>query len=174
MSYENELLNSILGSEENEASAVDGNRLIDVLFNKFNGDDLVKIKNFTNKKFGYVYSDRKLIRVEHPNDFTERVYGRGRESAKVRVLEAGETKIIPGWEAMVGLEKFFQQWATDNNKPLFNTTSFNEFLGKAYLGIVDTDELMSSVEKAEKKVTAKEELEEDLGFADKDAKKSTK
>lgn len=145
-------------------AVADGSKklLIDQLYDSFGADDLVKIKNFTNKPTGWVYADRKETKVEQVNEFTRRVYQGGQ---KVRTLEAGKIIVVPGWEAFVGLQAFFAQYIQDEypgelavrmNSP----EEQKKFIDKAFVGVYDPNE----PETKEKDV--KVEVEKDLGLVD--------
>lgn len=133
--------------------------MVDILHDKFGADDLVKIKNFTKRPTGWVYSDQKTLRVEQPNEFTRRVW-QGQQ--KVRVLEPGQTVIVPGWEAYVGLVRFYKQYIAEEfsgkmgvmmNSPVEQ----QKFIDQAFAGIYDPNE-------PEEKVDVKKEVENDLGL----------
>lgn len=135
--------------------------MVDLLHDKFDADDIVIIKNFTKNKTGWVYSDRKSVSIEQPNEFTRRVV-QGKQ--KVRVLEPGETKKVPGWEAYVGLVRFYKQYISEEfpNELAVKMNSpkdQEDFIAKAYLGIYDPNE-------PEEKVDVKAEVENDLGLVD--------
>ena len=135
--------------------------MVDLLHDKFGADDLVKIKNFTKKKTGWVYSDQKGLKVEQPNEFTRRVW---QGEQKVRVLNPGQTVIVPGWEAYVGLVRFFKQYIGDNYSDDFGVKvnspkSQEEFISQAYVGLYDPNE-------PEEEKDVKKEVEKDLGLVD--------
>lgn len=135
--------------------------MVDLLHDKFGADELVKIKNFTKRKTGWVYSDQKSLKVEQPNEFTRRVW---QGEQKVRVLEPGKTVIIPGWEAYVGLVRFYKQYIADEFPNEFavkmnSPKDQNDFVNKAFLGVYDPNE-------PEEKVDVKAEVENDLGLVD--------
>lgn len=147
----------------NTSTVADGSKklMVDLLHEKFGADDLVKIKNFTDTKTGWVYSDQKSLRVEQPNEFTRRVW---QGEQKVRVLEPGKTVIVPGWEAYVGLVRFYKQYIADKypNELAVRLNSPHgqeEFINKAFLGVYDPNE-------PEKEKDAKAEVEKDLGLVD--------
>lgn len=158
-----ELLKQELGGETSGSAR---KSLRERLQEMFRGDDLVKVKNFTKYNVGWVYSDPKDVQVEHPDKITQHVYGIGRDYQKARVLKPGETKIIPGWEAYVGLVRFFKDYAQhefDAKSIQGAINSYEEqtkFIDKAYLGTYDPNEDV----RAEEKATAKEELDKDLGL----------
>lgn len=141
--------------------------MVDLLHEKFGADALVKIKNFTRKKTGWVYSDRTPVesggtfRVEQPNEFTRRVW---QGEQKVRVVEPGKIVIVPGWEAYIGLVRFFKQWVSDTypdqmGVKMNSPASQEEFIGKAFMGIYDPNE-------PEEEKNVKAEVEKDLGLVD--------
>ena len=145
-------------------SNIDGSKklMVDLLHDKFGADDLVKIKNFTKRKTGWVYSEHKSLKIEQPNEFTRRVW---QGEQKVRVLEPGQTVIVPGWEAYVGLVRFYKQYVADEfsgkMSVMINSPQAQaEFIDKAYMGIYDPNETK------EEEKTVKSKVEEDLGLAD--------
>ena len=144
-------------------STADGSKklMVDLLHDKFGADDLVKIKNFTKRKTGWVYSDQRTLKVEQPNEFTRRVW-QGKQ--KVRVLEPGQVVIVPGWEAYIGLVRFFKQYVSEEfsgkmSVMMNSPQAQSEFIEKAYMGLYDPNE-------PEVKVDAKKEVENDLGLVD--------
>ena len=154
--------------------STDGSKklMVDLLHDTFGADDLVKIKNFTNKKTGWVYSDRRLLRVEQPNEFTRRVW---QGEQKHRILNPGQTVIVPGWEAYIGLVRFFKQYVAEEYSGkmgvMMNSPQAQmDFISKAFVGIYDPNEAevendtKAEVEKDIKKVDAKKEVEDDLGL----------
>ena len=143
------------------ATAADGSKklMVDLLHDKFGADDLVKIKNFTKRKTGWVYSDHKTLRVEQPNEFTRRVW---QGAQKVRVLEPGQTVIVPGWEAYVGLVRFYKQYIAEEfsgkmSVMMNSPVEQQRFIDMAFAGIYDPNE-------PEEKVEVKKEVESDLGL----------
>lgn len=161
--FEEQLLNSSSAYPSEDGSK---QSMIDIIRKKFNADDLVKIKNFTKEKAGWVYSDKKTTIIEQPNEFTRRVW-QGQQ--KVRVLKPNQTVIVPGWEAYVGLVRFYKQWVQSENSDKVNVMmnsplSQNQFLEKAFVGIYDPN----SIEEPEEDVKA--EVEKDLGLKDGKAK----
>lgn len=144
-------------------SSADGSKklMIDLLHDKFGADDLVKIKNFTKNKTGWVYSDHKSLRIEQPNEFTRRVW---QGEQKVRVLEPGKTVIVPGWEAYVGLVRFYKQYVAETYPNEFGVRMNSpkdqlDFVDKAFLGVYDPN-------KTEEEKDVKAEVEKDLGLVD--------
>ena len=160
-----ELLAKELGGEDNNTGSA-RKSLRERLQDTFRGDDLVKIKNFTSYSVGWVYSDPKDVTLEQPDKITQHLTGIGKDYQKARVLKPGETKVVPGWEAYVGLVRFFKDYAQHEfeGKSLQGAiNSYEEqtkFINKAYLGIYDPNDDVI----AEEKKTAKEELDQDLGL----------
>lgn len=133
--------------------------MVDLLHDKFGADDLVKIKNFTDKPTGWVYSDRKSLKIEQPNEFTRRVW---QGEQKVRVLEPGKTVVVPGWEAYVGIVRFYKQYIAENypnelGVRMNSPKDQEEFVNRAFAGIYDPNE-------PEEVKDVKAEVENDLGL----------
>lgn len=137
----------------------------ELLHTYFAPTDLVTVKNPFNFDTGWVYSDPKDITIEQPSPETRRVYGIGREFAKTRILHAGESVVLQGWEAYVGLTRFFKQWAqtTYGAGDMNNPARFREFMNKAYGGIYDPNATTRPIQNEE---TARQALENDLGLTD--------
>lgn len=168
-----ELEAQLLASAKGQVIANDGSKLlIDRMHDLFDADDIVKVKNFTNHKVGWVYCDRRTTRIEQPNEFTRRVW---QGEQKARVVDAGKSIIIPGWEAYVALNRFYQEWCNEEYPEMagsyvLSASLQTEFLDKAYLGIQDINDLNS-----EPVVDVKKEVEDDLGLSDgKEAEKPSK
>ena len=156
------------------SAGVDGSKklMVDLLHDRFGADDLVKIKNFTKRKTGWVYSDRRLLKVEQPNEFTRRVW---QGEQKVRVLNPGQTVIVPGCEDYVGLVRFYKQYIGEEypvklGVMMNSPKEQSDFIDKAFIGVYDPNEAevesdtKTEVEKDIKKVDAKKEVEDDLGL----------
>ena len=144
-------------------SDTDGSKklMVDLLHERFGADDLVKIKNFTKKVTGWVYSDHKTFKLEQPNEFTRRVW---QGEQKTRVLEPGKTVIVPGWEAYVGLVRFYKQYIAEEHSGkmgvmMNSPKEQNDFVSKAFVGIYDPNE-------PEEEKDVKKEVEKDLGLVD--------
>ena len=127
--------------------------------------DPILSKNPFDFNTGWVYSDPKDIRVEQPSAETRRIYGVGREFQKTRILHAGESVVLQGWEAYIGLTRFFKQWAQITRDPqaMNNMVYFREFMTKVYDGIYDPNARNKVVETDE---DARAALENDLGLTD--------
>ena len=159
--FEAQLLNGSTPSVADGAKKL----MVDLLHEKFGADVLVKIKNFTKNPTGWVYSDRTPVenggtfRIEQPNEYTRRVW---QGEQKVRVLEAGKTVIVPGWEAYVGLVRFYKQYIADTYPNelgvMINSPKAQEdFINQAFLGVYDPNE-------PEEVKDIKAEVENDLGL----------
>lgn len=149
--------------------------MVDILHDKFGADDLVRIKNFTSRKTGWVYSDRTpaesggTFRIEQPNEFTRRVW-QGQQ--KVRVLEAGKTIVVPGWEAYIGIVRFYKQYIAEEHSGKMSVKMNSpkdqmDFIDKVFVGIYDPNE-------PEEPKDVKKEVEDDLGLVKKDEKPKSK
>lgn len=169
-----EQLQASIGNSASSSDTGSKKLLIDLLFDKFGADDLVKIKNFMKTPTGWVYSDRKpaeqggTFRIEQPNEFTRRVW---QGEQKTRVVKAGDTVVVPGWEAYIGLARFFQQYIEETypgelsirmNSPLEQ----EKFIEKAFAGTYDPNE-------PEVKPDPKAEVENDLGLVSKSEEKAS-
>lgn len=152
-----------LAAAQGQVIANDGSKLLlDRMHDLFDADDLVKIKNFTNRKIVWVYCDKKGTVIEQPNEFTRRVT---QGPQKARVLEPGKSVVIPGWEAYVALNRFYEDWAINDKDDMrgahvLSGTMQQEFLDKAYVGIYDVNAI------EEEPVDVKKEVEDDLGLSD--------
>ena len=159
-------------------TSTDGSKklMVDLLHDRFGADTLVKIKNFTRRKTGWVYSDRTpaenggTFRIEQPNEFTRRVW-QGQQ--KVRTLAPGKTIVVPGWEAYVGLVRFYKQYIAEEHSGkmgvMMNSPQAQmEFIEKAFVGIYDPNE------PEEKPKDVKKEVEDDLGLVKEDEKPKSK
>ena len=138
-----ELLESSV-SEANVRSGGAGGRLTirEALMEYFSPTDLVTIKNPFDFNTGWVYSDPKDIKIEQPSAETRRVYGVGRDYAKTRILRAGQDITIPGWEAYVGITRFYKQWCQQSYRggveaSMNNPAVFKKFMSMVYDGIFD-------------------------------------
>lgn len=151
------------------SAGMDGSKklMVDLLHSRFGADELVKIKNFTKRKTGWVYSDRKPVeqggtfRIEQPNEFTRRVW---QGEQKVRVVESGQTVIVPGWEAYVGLVRFYKQYISEEysgkmSVMMNSPKDQSDFIDKAFVGVYDPNE-------PEEEKDVKKEVEKDLGLVD--------
>lgn len=154
----------LLAQAQGQAVANDGAKLLtDRLHDLFGADDLVKVNNFTKRIIGWVYCDKTGTHVEQPNEFTRRVT---QGPQKARSINPGKSIIVPGWEAFVAFNRFYEDWATHEKADskvsyVLSGVMQQEFLDKAFGGIVDINDL-----NAEPVVDVKKEVEDDLGLTD--------
>lgn len=159
-----ELEAQALAQAQGQTLANDGAKLLtDRLHDLFGGDDLVRVNNFTKRPIVWVYCDRTGTRVEQPNEFTRRVW---QGPQKARSVNPGKSIIIPGWEAFVALNRFYEDWAVNEKADskvsyVLSGTMQQEFLSQAFGGKVDINDL-----NAEPVVDVKKEVEDDLGLTD--------
>lgn len=165
------LLNGASPSANVSNAGAGGRMTIDeILHTYFAPTDLVRIKNPFSFHTGWVYSDPKDIIIEQPSPETRRVYGigfdpkTGKNYQKTRLLHAGESLVLQGWEAYIGLTRFFKQWAmTEYDPQAINDMSlFRKFMTKVYDGIYDPNASNKVVDDT----TARVALENDLGLTD--------
>ena len=157
--------------EPNTVNAGAGGRMtIDESLHKyFAPTDLVTIKNPFDFDTGWVYSDPKDIQIEQPSPETRRVYGIGRKFQKTRILHAGESVVVQGWEAYVGLTRFFKQWVQMEytgerlSGAMNNPLVFKSFMDKTFDGIFDPN---ASNKVVDSDAAARAALENDLGLTD--------
>lgn len=159
----------LLQQQLNGNGSSDGVRrlFIERLHSKFRGDDIVTIKNPFDFDTGWVYADPRDMTITQPDKVTQRIEGIGPGFQKARVLKAGKSIRIPGWEGYIAIDRFFKDWcqrthqnsiaASMNSEPLQD-----EFFSKVYGGVYDPN----ADEVVEEKVAAKKELEEDLGLSE--------
>ena len=125
---------------------------LDLLHETFGPDDLVQIHNFTDRAIGYIYSDRGSLRVESNGEMVRRVYPGMRKS---RIIRAGTTVTVQGWEAYIGLDNFFKQWVQDSGQALAISINSPEiqrkFLKLAYAGLFDPNVLVDTTKNKNKK-----------------------
>ena len=163
-----ELLEGSIGEANVNAGGAGGRLTIrESLMEYFSPTDLVVVKNPFTFHTGWVYSDPKDIRVEQPSAETRRVYGIGREYAKTRILRSGAELVVPGWEAYVGLARFFKQWCQEQYKgnidvAINNPATFKQFMKLVYGGKFDPNAGKDSNVSAD--AAAKAALERDLGL----------
>ena len=165
-----ELLESSV-SEANVRSGGAGGRLTirEALMEYFSPTDLVTIKNPFDFNTGWVYSDPKDIKIEQPRAETRRVYGVGRDYAKTRILRAGQDITIPGWEAYVGITRFYKQWCQQSYRggveaSMNNPAVFKKFMSMVYDGIFDPNKGKDT--EIDRDAAARAALERELGLAE--------
>lgn len=136
--------------------------LLDTLHEMFRPTAMVIVKNFTDFDTGWVYSDPNDLVTEQPDKYTRRDYP---GQPRARVLRAGAQIVVQGWEAYIGLTRFFKQYAQlkggKNISAFMNSQAeHRKFLAKAYGGIFDPNNGL------EDEVDARTALENDLGLTD--------
>lgn len=163
--------------EPNLSNAGAGGRMTidETLHTYFAPTDLVTIKNPFDFDTGWVYSDPKDIVIEQPSAETRRVYGigidpeTGKRYQKTRILHAHESVVVQGWEAYVGLTRFFKQWVQSEytnerlSGAMNNPSVFKQFMDKVYDGIFDPNATNKAVKTD---ADARVALENDLGLTD--------
>lgn len=157
--------------EPNTVNAGAGGRMTidESLHQYFAPTDLVTIKNPFDFDTGWVYSDPKDIVIEQPSPETRRVYGIGRQFQKTRILHAGESVVVQGWEGYVGLTRFFKQWVQMEysserlSGAMNNPLVFQKFMSKVFVGIFDPNANNKVVDSDD---AARAALENDLGLTD--------
>lgn len=157
--------------EPNTVNAGAGGRMTidESLHTYFAPTDLVTIKNPFEFDTGWVYSDPKDIQIEQPSPETRRVFGIGRKFQKTRILHAGESVVVQGWEGYVGLTRFFKQWVQSEytgerlSGAMNNPLVFQKFMDKVFGGVFDPN---ASNKVVDSDAAARAALENDLGLTD--------
>ena len=108
------------------------------LHDMFRRNDLVRIKNIDDKPSGYVFVNPDDELVERPDRATRRVTP-GKPQAVV--LQSGETKVVPGWQAYIALDRMWKEYAQRRSSAERNMISDDAerdvFLDKSFLGVFD-------------------------------------
>ena len=91
-----------------EIAPAAGVSLGEKLHSMFRRNDLVRIKNIDDKPSGYVFVNPDDELVERPDKATRRVTP-GKPQAVV--LQSGETKVVPGWQAYIALDRMWKEYA---------------------------------------------------------------
>lgn len=111
----------------------------EMIMDYFRPTDLVKIHNPFKWHTGWAYSHPDEEVVEQDGSATRRVWP---GKPKTRVLPAGQSIVIPGWEAYIGVTRFYKQWCQTEqptklgvaiNSPL----EFAKFMKLVYDGVYD-------------------------------------
>lgn len=134
--------------------------LLDTLHEMFRPTAMVIVKNFTEFDTGWVYSNPDELVVEQPDKYTRRTYP---GAPHARVLRSGKQIIVQGWEAYIGLTRFFKQYAQikggKNISAFMNSPAEQrKFLDRAYGGVYDPNEAEAD------DIDARAALENDLGL----------
>lgn len=134
----------------------------EMIMDYFRPTDLVKIHNPFSWHIGWAYSHPDEERVETDGSATRRVYP---GKPKTRILMAGQSVVIPGWEAYIGLDRFYKQWCQTEeqgkltvamNSPVY----FQKFMGMVYDGVYDPNDGQETTVTMD----ARTALEHDLGL----------
>lgn len=149
----------------------------------FSGSDLVTIKNFMDVDTGWVFADPKKERIEQPDKSTRRVYHAEREA---KILKAGQTITIPGWQAYVALSRMWKHYAqlqgAHTGTTLLSVIEMSKFVDKAYLGIFDPNSrktvkkdvtIADNAQVADIDPLAMTKESDELGFSDTASSKKT-
>lgn len=134
----------------------------EMIMGYFRPTDLVKLHNPFKWHTGWAYSHPDEEVVETDGSATRRVFP---GKPKTRILAAGQSTVIPGWEAYIGIDRFFKQWCQTEeqgkltvamNSPVY----FEKFMRMVFVGVYDpNDGQDSNVE-----MDARAALEHDLGL----------
>lgn len=134
----------------------------EMIMGYFRPTDLVKIHNPFKWHTGWAYSHPDEEVVETDGSATRRVYP---GAPKTRLLAAGQSVVIPGWEAYIGLDRFFKQWCQSEeqgkltvamNSPVY----FQKFMSMVFDGVYDPNAGQDTTIT----IDAKTALEHDLGL----------
>lgn len=121
-----------------EIAPAAGVSLGEKLHSMFRRNDLVRIKNIDDKPSGYVFVNPDDELVERPDRATRRVTP-GKPQAVV--LQSGETKVVPGWQAYIALDRMWKEYAQRRSSAERNMISDDAerdvFLDKSFLGVFD-------------------------------------
>lgn len=116
------------------------------LHDMFKPNDLVTIKNIDSRPTGYVFVSPDDERVEIVDgDTTRRVYP---GEADAVVLQAGETKVVPGWQAYVGLDRMWKAYAqhrsTADTSLIADEVARDKFLEESFVGLFDPNQALQA------------------------------
>lgn len=163
-----ELLEGSIAESGDATTGARGNMTIrELIMEYFSPTELITVKNPFDFNTGWVYSDPQDIKIVQPSAEDRQVYGIGREYAKTRILRAHTELVIPGWEAYVGLTRFFKDWAQREYKgrlavALNNPATFRLFMSKVYAGKFDPNAGKNS--EIDRETAARAALDKDLGL----------
>lgn len=148
-------------------TSTDNKSLREILADEFKGTNLITIKNVLSHDFGWVYTDPEEEDVQQPDSATRRVFF---GEPKARVLKAGETVTIQGWEGYIALTRMYKEMVQEGNNisvEMGSTMKMREFLSEAFLGKFNPNEV-TGTKKAKtaepEKAKAKVATDEDLGL----------
>lgn len=121
----------------------------------FRPTDYVKVANPFDRSTGWTYVD-----PAEEKRWSDRVsvFVQPGES-HMRILKPGEQVVIPGWEAYIGIERMFKEYAQESPLNMSVVLSSDEemerFLSKAFQGVFDPNEVLGTTPSEEKKTPAK-------------------
>lgn len=151
---------------------VSSESLAEKLHKMFKPSDYVRIKNIDEVPSGWIFVDPADELVERPDNVTRRVTP-GKPQATV--LQPGETKVIPGWQGYIALDRLWKDYAqrhSTKDKPIMsNDVAMDNFLSESYLGVFDpnsVNEARPVVNEDLGKTSDSEPDDGDLGFDDED------
>lgn len=138
--------NDVLTAEqmlmEAEVAPISSMSMGEKLHDLFKRSDLVRIKNIDDKPSGYIFVNPDDEVTEQPNPATRRVTP-GKPQAVV--LQPGEVKVIPGWQAYIALDRMWKEYAQRRSSAERNMISDDAardiFLDKSFLGVFDPNEV---------------------------------
>lgn len=138
--------NDVLTAEqmlmEAEVAPISSMSMGEKLHNLFKRSDLVRIKNIDDKPSGYIFVNPDDEVAEQPNPATRRITP-GKPQAVV--LQPGEVKVIPGWQAYIALDRMWKEYAQRRSSAERNMISDDAardvFLDKSFLGVFDPNEV---------------------------------
>lgn len=139
---QNDLLTAEQLLKEAEITPVAGVSMGEKLHSMFRRNDLVRIKNIDDKPSGYVFVNPDDELVERPDRATRRVTP-GKPQAVV--LQPGETKVVPGWQAYIALDRIWKEYAQRRSSAeqslISDDVARDEFLDKSFLGLFDPNQV---------------------------------
>lgn len=134
----------------------------EMIMDYFRPTDLVKVHNPFSWHIGWAYSHPDDEVVETDGSATRRVYP---GKPKTRILLSGQSVVIPGWEAYIGLTRFYKQWCQEEEQgkltvAMSSPVYFQKFMGMVFDGVYDPNEGQST----NVELDARTALEHDLGL----------
>lgn len=134
----------------------------EMIMDYFRPTDLVKIHNPFKWHTGWAYSHPDEEVVEQDGSATRRVWP---GKPKTRILPAGHSVVIPGWEAYIGVTRFYKQWCQVEHPSKFGVAinspvEFAKFMKLVYDGVYDPNANQNNPAEMD----ARAALERDLGL----------
>ena len=134
----------------------------EMIMDYFRPTDLVKIHNPFSWHTGWAYSHPDEEVVEQDGSATRRVWP---GKPKTRILPSGQSVVIPGWEAYIGVTRFYKQWCQIENPAKFGVAinspvEFAKFMKMVYDGVYDPNGGQNSPVEMDSRTA----LEHDLGL----------